>query len=429
MNIRKAISFAIALGVSAASITGIVFATNPTPAAAQGNDPRAVVKAYLDALAARKLDAAIAQVADDVTHTDTHPPPGVPGLTQGKAGLRAYLKNNTDDPSYRLQYADLQAKGDTVTWTAKESFDVNNLPPNFPLPIESHLQAVVANGKIKSILLDNDPAWLEKLYASIPPEAIDPVSVVQLWARAENAHDLDKILAYFAGDATVTDANPAPGSKSVLKGTTDLRALFEKDVKSNARLELSDFAVPEPDHVKFVSKYWADPGALPANYPLPIVSNVDALVKDGKITALTIDDTPEWLAKAAASNLVGTWKIKVPKSQGGFEAFEALHTFNADGTFVETSSLLGTGTEGPAHGVWACKGKDCKLTFQLFTFDKGKNNGMAQVRCSILPTSADSLTANCAVDVIGLDGKVQKDVDKTPFDGVRVKVEDAPAVD
>jgi ketosteroid isomerase-like protein len=271
------------------------------PAAAQAGDPAAVVQAYLDAVAAKNLDAALALVADSVSYTDTHPPPGAPALTKGKADFGAFLKGFIDDASYRIEYANVQARGDTVTWTTKEWFDPNNAPPNFPLPIESHLTAVVANGQIASILLENDPTWLEKLYVSIPPEAIDPVSVVQLWARAANAHDLEKMMAYFADDATVTDTHPIPGSRASLKGAADLRALFEKDVKSNARLELSNFVVPEPDHITFIRKYWANPGAFPSNVPFPIESTIDAVIKEGKITSLAINHTPDWLAKLQAA--------------------------------------------------------------------------------------------------------------------------------
>jgi LPXTG-motif cell wall-anchored protein len=222
-------------------------------------------------------------------------------VTEGKADFGGYLGGFLADPGYRLEYANVQADGETVTWTAKEYFDPNNMPPNFPLPIESHLQAVVAEGQITSILLDNDQAWLEKLYAAIPPEVIDPASVVQLWAKAENAHDLDQILAYVAEDATITDSHPAPGGKSLVKGAAELQALFENDINSNVRLELSNFSIPEPDHVKFFGKYWADPAAYPPNYPFPIESNMDAIVKDGKIISLTIEDTPEWVAKLQAT--------------------------------------------------------------------------------------------------------------------------------
>src|SRR5688500_804947 len=98
-----------------------------TSAAAQGDDPGAVVTAYLEAVVAKDLDAALALVADNVTHTDTHAPPGVPSVTEGKADFGGYLGGFLADPGYRLEYANVQADGETVTWTAKEWFDPNNM--------------------------------------------------------------------------------------------------------------------------------------------------------------------------------------------------------------------------------------------------------------------------------------------------------------
>src|SRR5687768_11370753 len=62
--------------------------------------------------------------------------------------------------------------------------------------------------------------------------------------------------------------------------------------------------------------------------------------------------------------IVGTWICDVPNGQP--VPFQALQTFHADGTFTETSSLLGRGEEGPAHGVWSRDDGLYRLTFQLF---------------------------------------------------------------
>ena len=76
--------------------------------------------------------------------------------------------------------------------------------------------------------------------------------------------------------------------------------------------------------------------------------------------------------------LVGTWICDVPN--GDPVPFMALQTFHADGTFTETSSLLGRGEEGPAHGVWSRDDGKYRLTFQLFAFDPatGDNVGMIE---------------------------------------------------
>lgn len=105
--------------------------------------------------------------------------------------------------------------------------------------------------------------------------------------------------------------------------------------------------------------------------------------------------------------LVGTWVCDAPNGEP--VPFMALQTFHADGTFTETSSLLGRGEEGPAHGVWSRDGQLYRLTFQLFAFDPatGDNVGMIRVRVSLQLDSADHLTATFAfADFIDLDGTI-----------------------
>lgn len=103
--------------------------------------------------------------------------------------------------------------------------------------------------------------------------------------------------------------------------------------------------------------------------------------------------------------LVGTWVCDVP----GEPPFRALQTFHADGTFTETSSLLGQEQKGPAHGVWSRDDGKYRLTFQLFAFDPatGDNVGMIRVRISLRLDSADHLTATFGfADFIDPDGTI-----------------------
>ena len=105
--------------------------------------------------------------------------------------------------------------------------------------------------------------------------------------------------------------------------------------------------------------------------------------------------------------IVGTWICDVPN--GDPVPFMALQTFHADGTFTETSSLLGRGEEGPAHGVWDRNGSNYRLTFQLFIFDPatGDNVGMIRVKVSLKVDQPDHLTATFgSADLIDLDGTV-----------------------
>jgi hypothetical protein len=131
-------------------------------------------------------------------------------------------------------------------------------------------------------------------------------------------------------------------------------------------------------------------------------------------------------ASANRNKLVGTWLIDIPQSDGGAPPFQALHTFNDDGTFVETSSLLGQGAEGPAHGVWKRDGKDYALTFELFIFDEnGQSVGRARVRCDI-EVEGNHLSARYAVDIIDPAGVETRDIDTGTFEGTRMKVQPLP---
>jgi hypothetical protein len=112
---------------------------------------------------------------------------------------------------------------------------------------------------------------------------------------------------------------------------------------------------------------------------------------------------------AQAPGLVGTWKVTIPAPDGTI-AFEALQTFHADGTFTETSSLLGQKEEGPAHGAWSQDGDHYNLKFMLFAFDKetGLSNGMIQVKLQIKLDGADNWSAQTgSVNFIAPDGSME----------------------
>ena len=120
--------------------------------------------------------------------------------------------------------------------------------------------------------------------------------------------------------------------------------------------------------------------------------------------------TSAYTAKAdddGRRRIVGTWVCDVPN--GDPVPFMALQTFHADGTFTETSSLLGRDEEGPAHGVWSRDGSIYRLTFQLFAFDPatGDNVGMIRVRVSLKLDGPDHLIATFgSADFIDPDGTI-----------------------
>lgn len=142
----------------------------------------------------------------------------------------------------------------------------------------------------------------------------------------------------------------------------------------------------------------------------PKAPAVDAIVADAKALP------------AQKPAIVGTWYVVVPGPTPA-DDFYAYQTFNADGTFVETSSLLGGLTEGPAHGSWRQVGLDTfRLTFELFFFENGVAGGRVRVRATVNATGG-RLLADSAVDVLGLDGSVlAENVGGGPFNGQVVAV-------
>jgi hypothetical protein len=118
------------------------------------------------------------------------------------------------------------------------------------------------------------------------------------------------------------------------------------------------------------------------------------------------------------NDLTGTWYIVVP----GAAPFSAYHTFGSDGTFVETSSLLGMNGEGPAHGTWERSFRGSLLTFELFAFDPATGETVGRIRVrNFVRINNGTLSAIGVVDFIELDGTVIENIDTGTFTGERVR--------
>lgn len=123
------------------------------------------------------------------------------------------------------------------------------------------------------------------------------------------------------------------------------------------------------------------------------------------------------------ANLTGTWYVTVP-GETPADNFYAYQTFGIDGTFVETSSLLVTLTEGPAHGVWEPRRRGAVYTFELFAFDPeaGVQVGRVRVRNYARMNGNNHIMVDSAVDFIELDGTVIPNIAAGPYTGERVQL-------
>ncbi|HEX4953757.1 MAG TPA: hypothetical protein VF017_10230 [Thermoanaerobaculia bacterium] len=119
--------------------------------------------------------------------------------------------------------------------------------------------------------------------------------------------------------------------------------------------------------------------------------------------------------------IIGTWNVHVPGPDPS-QDFDALQTFHADGTFTETSSLLGSLVEGPAHGVWVQTKNGFVLTFELFAFDEqGTPTGRIRVRNRIFLEGGHSFRAVSTVDVLPPDGEPILDVGGGEYTATRLQ--------
>jgi hypothetical protein len=122
-----------------------------------------------------------------------------------------------------------------------------------------------------------------------------------------------------------------------------------------------------------------------------------SVAKAGVSEGVHIAVTPQSISNALNSGFVGTWFVTVP-GPGGFNAYQ---TFHSDGTFTETSSLLGKLPEGPAHGTWTGANGSGALTFELFAFDEnGEMAGRIRVRNRLQLTGADTFLSYSVIDIL-----------------------------
>jgi hypothetical protein len=125
------------------------------------------------------------------------------------------------------------------------------------------------------------------------------------------------------------------------------------------------------------------------------------------------------LDTAAARRLVGTWRVHVP-GEDPSQDFDAFHSFHADGTFTENSTLHPTLTEGPAQGVWADTAGGLILTFQLFFYEDKVPLGRIRVRNRIELTGPNSFVSHSTVDILPNGEAPILGVATGDFFGVRV---------
>lgn len=136
----------------------------PLYVSAQGTDPESVIRAIIDALNAKNIDAALALVADDAVITLIPPPPGTTGVFTGKEEIRGWWEQYVADNSV-TELSDFQVDGDNATWSAEIWADEFRALGVAPLDYRG--EGIVQGGLLKSYTWKMTDQSLEKLGAAV----------------------------------------------------------------------------------------------------------------------------------------------------------------------------------------------------------------------------------------------------------------------
>jgi hypothetical protein len=160
----------------------VVMLALPMALYAQETDPESIVRAAGDALVAGDVDAALANLTDDVVVTIIPPPEGTTGVLTGKEETRAWYEQLVAW-NFEAEFSNFQVVGNKATWTTKACAD-----PFRALgicPLEYHAEAVFEGGKIKSYTDTMTPESLEKLQAAMAALPVtggsNPTGTLPLW--------------------------------------------------------------------------------------------------------------------------------------------------------------------------------------------------------------------------------------------------------
>ena len=149
--------------------------------AAPGDDPAAVIAAYVAAVNAGDLEGILALYADDAVHIALPTPDGSAGVCLGKDQFRMWYEQSVADGD-RVEVEDgtLAVDGNRVTFVARLTSD-----PWRALGIETleaNTEAVVVDGRITSHVVMLTPASVRALLTARGTIPAAPAGGAQAWA-------------------------------------------------------------------------------------------------------------------------------------------------------------------------------------------------------------------------------------------------------
>ena len=148
-----------------ATTTLVVMLALPVALYAQDTDPMSIVNAWLDALNAGDIDAALSYLADDAVLTFIPPPiPGDDGIFSGKEEIKGWYEGVAAANGVTT-ISDCQVVGEKVTCLdTYTDADLQNMGVDF---IDMEWAATVRDSKIQGYTVTMTPESLAKLEAAM----------------------------------------------------------------------------------------------------------------------------------------------------------------------------------------------------------------------------------------------------------------------
>jgi len=267
------------------TVVFVALLASPVAVYAQVTDPLLVILAFNDAGNAHDVNAELALIADDAV---ANFPGQSPDVYTGKDQIRTWLHNDAAD-NIHIESRNHQVVGDKVTWVGTISSDsIRNIGVSF---IEGPAEALVQEGKIKSFTFTLNQESLAKLEA---------FPVIIALHEANNAHNMDAMLAFFTDDAVANFPDQPP--PNVLTGKEQIRTgWLEGDFANNIHIEVRNLQMAG-DKVTWMATISWD-----FLRPFGIASlegGGEAVVQEGKIKSFTAIFPPESMAKLVAVSLI-----------------------------------------------------------------------------------------------------------------------------
>jgi ketosteroid isomerase-like protein len=187
----------------------------------------------------------------------------------------------------------------------------------------------------------------------------DAIALWKSFEAATNNANADAAADKFADDGVFVDTHPSEGLSGLWRGKAQIREFLKLALHPGDRQESGDFLLNSSGNSGQLTindvRQWFAPGVdLPPGLPVPVESRIHMTYRDGKITALVVDNKPDWLVRASVQGTdpgnetpepLVVWNAFLEAANKP-DAAAVTALFAEDGVFIDTHPSAGL------TGVW-----------------------------------------------------------------------------